>query len=302
MTINHVPVAHWIERLPSKQSREANSVNSVNNLNLLNSLIEDRKATKGLTAGGERWLKETLSKFLSWLPVSPNQATRAHIVRFLGQYEAMPWRKHSMYRALRAFWRWVSTTYDIPNPMMDHRGNPVIDAPKTPSKVLYTMPPDKVQILLKATSCVRDEAIVSLLADSGARLSEMANINVDDLDLERKRIKVLGKGNNEGYLVFGAKTQSLVANYIWQAKPTGNLFGLNSEGVKTMLQRLAKRTGIKCNAHSFRRGFATALRHAGVGELDIQQLGRWSSLEMVRRYTKAYTFDDAAARYKPIVT
>jgi len=39
----------------------------------------------------------------------------------------------------------------------------------------------------------------------------------------------------------------------------------------------------------------------GVGELDIQQLGRWESLEMVRRYTKAFTFDDAAERYKPIV-
>ena len=69
-----------------------------------------------------------------------------------------------------------------------------------------------------------------------------------------------------------------------------------------MLKRLEKETGIRCNAHSIRCGFATALRRAGVGELDIQQLGRWSSLEMVRRYTKAFTFDDAAERYKPIVT
>ena len=149
-----VPVAQRTERLPSKQSREANSVNSVNNLHLLNSLIEDRKATRGLTAGGERWLRETLSKFLTWLPVPTTQVTRTHIVSFLGQYEAKPWRKHSMYRALRAFWRWVSTTYDVPNPMMDHRGNSVIEAPKTPSKVLYTMTPEKVHSLLDATLCV----------------------------------------------------------------------------------------------------------------------------------------------------
>ena len=111
----------------------------------------------------------------------------------------------------------------------------------------------------------------------------------------------MGKGNKEGHLRFGHKTKSLIAEYMREEIPTGKLFGLNTFGIQSVLRRLQYETGIKCNAHSFRRGFATALRHAGVGELDIQQLGRWSSLEMVRRYTKAYTFDDAAARYKPIV-
>jgi integrase len=69
-----------------------------------------------------------------------------------------------------------------------------------------------------------------------------------------------------------------------------------------VLDRLAKETGIKCNAHSFRRGFATELGKAGGGGLDIMQLGRWSSVAMVQRYTRAYTFDDAATKYKPIVT
>ena len=68
-----------------------------------------------------------------------------------------------------------------------------------------------------------------------------------------------------------------------------------------MLQRLEKGTGIKCNAHSFRRGFATELRKQGLSELDIAELGRWSSTAMVKRYSRAYTFEDAACRYKAIV-
>ena len=68
-----------------------------------------------------------------------------------------------------------------------------------------------------------------------------------------------------------------------------------------MLRRLAVQTGIRCNAHSFRRGFATELRRKGLSGLDIAELGRWSSVEMVMRYSRAYTFDDAAKRYKPIV-
>ena len=68
-----------------------------------------------------------------------------------------------------------------------------------------------------------------------------------------------------------------------------------------MLRRLQVRTGIKCNAHSFRRGFATELRRKGLSELDIAELGRCSSTEMVQRYSKAYTFQDAATRYKATV-
>ena len=68
-----------------------------------------------------------------------------------------------------------------------------------------------------------------------------------------------------------------------------------------MLRRLQVRTGIKCNAHSFLRGFATDLRRKGLSELDIAELGRWSSTEMVQRDSKAYTFQDAATRYKAIV-
>ena len=230
------------------------------------------------------------------------ETRRDHLVTYLAQWESKPWQKHSMFRALRTFWKWASIRYDIPNPMLDRWGNHVIDAPKTPNKVLYTQTPDTVVRLVEAASCTRDRALISLLADSGARLGEIASINFSDLDLECNRIKVMGKGNKEGYLVFGSKTGAILADYIGDAQPTGKLFGLNRHGVKTMLQRLEKRTGIKCNAHSFRRGFATELRRQGVGALDIKELGRWSSVSMVERYTRAFTFDDAAQRYKPIVT
>jgi len=177
-----------------------------------------------------------------------------------------------------------------------------IPAPKLPDVVLHTTTPADVDRLIQEANTSRDKAIIALLADSGARRSELASIEITDIDLENYRIKVLGKGNKEGHLVFGDRTAELLKRHIEEFHPTSKLFGLNSYGVQSLLRRLEEQTGIKCNAHAFRRGFATALRHAGVGELDIQQLGRWSSLEMVRRYTKAYTFDDAAKRYKPIVT
>ena len=192
-------------------------------------------------------------------------------------------------------------TYDVPNPMIDRWGNSVIDAPNTPTTILYTMTPVLALELIHAAPCTRDKAIISLLADSGARQSEITSIDIAALNLNGYRIRVVGKGNKEGYLVFGENTRLLLSQHLDESRPTDSLFALNNEGLKTMLRRLEARTGIKCNSHSFRRGFATELRRKGLSELDIAELGRWSSTVMVKRYSRAYTFDDAAARYKPIV-
>ena len=48
-------------------------------------------------------------------------------------------------------------------------------------------------------------------------------------------------------------------------------------------------------------GVATEPRRKGLSKLDIAELGRWSSTEMIQRYSMAYTFQDAATRYKAVV-
>ena len=224
------------------------------------------------------------------------------IVQFLSIYEDKPWRKRSFYLALRTFWKWVSITYDTPNPFLDRFGNLAIDIPRTPSRLLYTLEPRQMSTLIEAASNARNKAIVSLLADSGGRRNEIINIQVKDVDLERCRIRVWGKGNKEGWLIVGPGTYALISAHLTETNPQGNLFDLNKWGLKSMLNRLEKKTGIHCNPHAFRRGFTTELRRKGLSELDIAELGRWSSTSMVKRYTKAYTFEDAAKRYQAIVT
>ena len=270
-------------------------------VNPLEEFIASRQGSRGLTPKGEIWLRETLGKFLKWLPVPLADADTATIITFLSQYDDKPWRKHSFYRALRTFWKWASLTYDISNPFLDRHGNHCIDAPKTPSKVLYTITPQLVSLLIEAAPTVRDRAIVSLLADSGCRRAELVSIQAADVELDRRRILVWGKNRKQGWLIFGPNTQQLLAQFMKETDPKGSLFGLNQWGVKSMLDRLQKKTGIHCNSHAFRRGFATELRKQGLSELDIAELGRWSSTAMVKRYSRAYTFEDAASRYRAIV-
>ena len=124
----------------------------------------------------------------------------------------------------------------------------------------------------------------------------MVAIKTLDADLAKNRIQSMRKGNKEGYLIFGEATKAHILRHLEEYSPASTFFELDTEGLKTMLRRLQIRTGIKCNSHSFRRGFVTELRRKGLSELDIAELGRWSSTEMVQCYSRAYTFQDAAYR------
>ena len=84
--------------------------------NVLECFIKGKKNTKGLTISGEEWLRDTVGRFLRWLPVPLSEANREHVVSFLGFYNTKPWRKHAFYRANKSFWKWASRTYAIPNP------------------------------------------------------------------------------------------------------------------------------------------------------------------------------------------
>ncbi len=67
-----------------------------------------------------------------------------------------------------------------------------------------------------------------------------------------------------------------------------------------MLQRLGKATGIRCNAHSFRRGFAVHNVKSGLSNKVIQSLGGWDTISMVENYSKSLGFDEALNLYRQI--
>ena len=73
-----------------------------------------------------------------------------------------------------------------------------IEAPKVPDKILNMVTPEQASILIENAACTRDKAVIGIFADTGARRSEVCNIRVTDIDLERNRIKVTGKGDKEG--------------------------------------------------------------------------------------------------------
>ena len=143
----------------------------------------------------------------------------------------------------------------------------------------------------------RDLAIVTTSLDTGLRRSELAGLQVNDVHLEEGRLKVMGKGRKERIVPVGNSARKALLRYLYHFRPepthgAENSFFLTIEGesltsnaVRLIVDRLAKRSGVKrLHAHLFRHSFAVRFLMNGGNVFSLQQILGHTSLEMVRRY------------------
>ncbi|MFC1982872.1 tyrosine-type recombinase/integrase [Chloroflexota bacterium] len=203
--------------------------------------------------------------------------------------------KHAYFRAIRAFIGWlIRYDYLQDNPLTK------IDPPKPGKRILPSLTREQVEYLMERVDNVRDKVIIALLNDSGIRLGELANIQARNISWEHNTVTVWGKGSKQRKAPFTERTATLLKQYISQDETGGNIWGINANGIRTMLRRLAQDTGLPCNPHTFRRTFASNLHRAGMDIEHIMRLGGWESLDMVIRYTRSVKFEESLEHYHRI--
>jgi integrase/recombinase XerC/integrase/recombinase XerD len=193
--------------------------------------------------------------------------------------------KARFYQALRTLLLWLYRN--------DYTQDKVIDRvpkPKVQRKLLPAISRGQLDILLAQCHCERDKALISFLWYSGVRLSEAANAKASDFNWEEGTVVVLGKGNKYRKALAGS---GLVRQWF----NGHDSFDMTPGGIQTMLKRLSRETGIRCNPHSFRRGMATHNLKSGLSTRIVQALGGWETITMVEQYSKSLSFDDALQVY-----
>lgn len=119
---------------------------------------------------------------------------------------------------------------------------------------------------------IRDRALVAFLTTTGCRISEVTQLNRDDVDLNSLECKVLGKGDKERIVFFDGVTAAFLKAYMDQRKDDSPaLFAgrgtdrMTPHGVRKMLTTLSEITGIEhVHPHKFRRTLATNLIRHGM--------------------------------------
>jgi len=223
------------------------------------------------------------------------------IIAFLDSLTCTNGGKHSYFRALGVFYNWLYSQKS--GYRLNPQDNPIllVQAPKVEKRILPGVTDKQVEELIESADNLRDKCMISLLADSGIRLSELCGIKREDINWDSRTVTIIGKGNKQRRAPFTQRTDTFLRAHLADNHATGPIWGINQEGVHKVLRTLWLTTGIKCNPHSFTRGFACNLHRKGLSTLDIMRLGGWNDLSKVLRYTRSITLDDCLKHYQAVL-
>jgi integrase/recombinase XerC len=202
--------------------------------------------------------------------------------------------------AIRSFYRYLLREEIIAT-------SPVADtsSPKLDKRLPSFLSIDEVNRLLEAPDLStpqgqRDRALLELLYASGLRVSELANLSLEQVNLETQEIRVRGKGSKERVVLMGEPAAKALMVYLTQGrtelagKRTSNALFLNRYGqrlaerrVQRILEKYTNIAGIdkRVHPHMLRHTFATHLLDGGADLRVVQELLGHASLSSTQIYT-----------------
>jgi len=165
---------------------------------------------------------------------------------------------------------------------------------KTCKTVKETYSDEALELMRDNSECIRDLAIIDMLASTGMRVGELVKLNRDDIDFENRECVVLGKGNKQRKVYFDARTKIHLQNYLKSRtddneslfvslqKPYNRLL---ISGVEIRLRALGQKLDLnKVHPHKFRRTLATMAIDKGMPIEQVQQLLGHQSVDTTLQY------------------
>ena len=141
---------------------------------------------------------------------------------------------------------------------------------------------------------LRDALILEMLYSSGVRVSELANMKLNDIDFKERKILILGKGNKERYVYYGSKCEELLDKYLKLDHRDSPylLIGkrsdrLNEREIRSIVIDTAKKAGIEVHVspHTLRHTYATHMLNDGADLKSVGDLLGHESLSTTQIYT-----------------
>ena len=282
------------------------------------------RGQKGLSENTVRVYSTDLVPFVEFLEtetLKPRDLNRHHLRRYLAWLSTSARGRDGGYArvsvarklvALRSFYRFLVQEGFISS-------NPIPKGRSFNIKVKKTLPGflgiDEVARLLDVPETsvplgARDKAVLELLYSSGVRLSELHDLDVRDLALDVREVRVRGKGSKERMVLLGKPAVEALDQYLTWARPrlengSGEALFLNRYGgrlsrrsVEKLVARYAMiaATRFGVHPHTLRHTFATHLMEGGADLRVVQELLGHSSPATTQVYTHV-TQNEARAEY-----
>jgi integrase/recombinase XerC len=239
-------------------------------------------------------------------------ADRQTLRRFLAQQHSLGFARATIARrvaAIRSFYRWsVADGRSVSDP------SSLLSRPKVVNRLPTVLRPGEAELLVEAPPttpsdddrdpvdgavALRDRAILELLYGSGLRVSEVAGLTVERVDLARGRVRVIGKGSKERDIPMSEPSVEAIRDWMRAGRPrlvgepSPALF-FNRKGrpigprdIRALVEGYSKRLmpGRRVTPHTLRHSFATHLLEGGADIRAVQELLGHASVATTQRYT-----------------
>ena len=252
--------------------------------------------------------KNDLTRFNQFLNQGTNrikfkEINRNDIRRFLADEYENEYTSKTVARRLatiKSFFKYLVKVELIEDNVSIH-----IHSPKVPKKLPNFIDKNLIDVLMSSPPLgtligVRDRAVLELFYSTGVRLSELVNMNIGDFHIDKKLVRVIGKGSKERMIPYGKTAESAIENYLKMRnlsfKP---VFARSPLFVNSSEKRISKRTiqrrmnnyiklvadGKSVGPHLLRHTFATHLLDNGADIRAVKDLLGHSSLSSTQIYT-----------------
>lgn len=233
--------------------------------------------------------------------------TRQRLGRhFISYLETKGYAKKSIARkisSLRTFYNYL-----VENKQIEVNIFKSIETPKLPKKLPKIISDNEIEILFKAIDRYkplgfRNYVLLEMLFSCGLRSSEVVNMTIKDIRIERSQILIHGKGGKDRYVPLHEKMIADLKHYLTYTRPVLLAKGSNTEeikvfinykgssltsrGLQVILKQIIKNAGetYKIYPHMLRHAFATTLLNHGADLRVVQELLGHKHLRSTQIYT-----------------
>ena len=276
-----------------------NKENQTQKENYLNDYLTYLELEKGLSSNTILAYQNDIMEFLNSAEKPLKEIKRKDIsfyIKSLNKKELTPSSITRKIASLKGFFKFLSFREIIEiNPLLS------ISSPKIPKKLPRVLTISQIDEILKNHLTTLENAVIELLYSTGARVSELVKLELKNLNLNQKTIKVFGKGSKERIIPINQKCAKILKKYLkkrelieqkyFDSKDKKYLF-LKENGKKItrqyvylLIRKQGELIDKKISPHTIRHSFATHLLEHGADLRVVQELLGHASIVTTQLYT-----------------
>ena len=257
---------------------------------------------KGLSKNTVKAYKTDIKGFIKWINKNNKQSLlnikESSVNQYISYLFSLKLKSSSVNRkisSLKSFYLFL-----LKKKLIRYSPFSEVISPKQEKYLPASMSESEVEKLLNSPDASkdieqRDKAMIEMLYATGMRISELVNLKITDIDMNRSVIKVMGKGSKERLIPFGESASEALFNYLKIRKDSSSkeVF-ISNRGRKitrvAFWQRikvylLRENLKISISPHTLRHAFATHLLNRGADLRSVQLLLGHSDLSTTQIYT-----------------